>query len=111
MAKTKSRVPRRSYSRAKTSRRRSTPKVHVLPAALGIAALSVPFVLPAPGNGYSAFQLAQTGQYQAALSEFEMSAVKNWKDIAVLAVFAYGAKWGGKKLGLNRVGTKKVVLA
>lgn len=87
--------------------------MHLIPAAFGISAAAVPFVLPGGGAGQSVVEVFQTqgfngGSVMNAVYAVEQSTIANWKDIVVLGIMAVAAKWGAKKIGLNKVGTKKV---
>lgn len=97
-------------------RRRKREFVHVLPAALSVAAAIAPMTAKDP-NGYSVVTDVE------AILGGDLSAVNNipyhlltgikedWKDMAGLAIAAYASKEIGKMVGLNRIGFKKFRVA
>lgn len=98
--------------------RRKGENIHVIPDALGVMAVAEPFINGDNTNGDNAlgYLLRNGGGNIGATLDGTVWRVKQnivpaAKDAAILGVFALGASWLGKKLGLNKVGTKKVKLA
>ena len=90
--------------------------IHLIPDVFFAGGALVPFTMPGGGASQSVLQVFQTEGFNGyslmnATYALEQSTIANWKDIAVLGVLGIAAKWAGKKVGLNRVGTKKVKIA
>jgi hypothetical protein len=100
---------------------RRKDQIHLIPDLFGVAALSVPLVLPGENtNGASAADSVMSivrGQntFGAGMSEAVNNTIASVKTNVVpmveLGVLAFAFAWGGKKLGLNKIGTKRVKIA
>lgn len=86
-------------------------KIHVIPDVLFASAVGIPFVT-VDGAGSTAVSnfMAGPGNWQYIPNDIIGGITENVKPIAELVVSAFVAKYLGKKLGLNRVGTKEVKL-
>lgn len=101
-------------------RRRRKDTVHVIPDAMAISAIAVPF-LNSGGTGYSAAGSLEAmitgagGSRSAAAADFLYNLTGNLSHSAVpaleLLAGAYVVKWAARKFSLNRVGTKRVKIA
>lgn len=97
----------------KSRSRGKVREIHVIPDAFMVAAAAVPFIEPtASGNpGFIAdltnSSLPLSERVTMSVNAVGEAAMENWKEIATLAVISLAAKWAGKKVGLNRVGTTK----
>lgn len=112
-------MAKRHIRTEKTRKRRSVRPYHAVPDLFFAAAAAVPFAF-GPATGVSALQ-AGPGEIlngvpvANALVDFTSNLTANLRDNAkpavTLLVAGLVAKWAGKKVGANRIGTKKVKLA
>ena len=109
-----------SMSGEKNSRRNKKGDIHVIPDAVGALAISLPFVTIAPGTSQSALDVLagmakgeQTlGQgFTNVLTAVSGNIMPDILPMAELGILAVAFKWFGKKLGLNKVGGKRVKIA
>ena len=105
-----------SPKRKQGSRRKSERAVHLVPDAMAAAALALPFVSGTSGTESVMTDLQHVMQGNLAdlgnIPYHIAAAMKAEAPLMIeLGVGALLVKWGAKKLGFNRVGTKKVKLA
>lgn len=109
MAKKDKPKVRYRYRKEKSARRRrDLREVHLIPDLIAVGAVALPAVSGREGWGNDPIGTARNGQYGAAMQEYVANAISEKWEIAGLFVASYAAKWLGKKLGLNHVGTKKI---
>ena len=113
MAKSKKRTVRRYRSKMRT-RRKAPGEVHLVPDLFLAGAAAIPFVNPtSSGNPGFLADMLNTSIPISDRITFEINALpdaalENLKPIAIMGILGLGAKWAGKKVGLNKVGSKKV---
>ena len=115
MAKNKTKRSYRRY-KAKSVRHRRPDEIHLVPDLFYAGAAMVPFMQPGAGSTTSAVDaLMQPGtigeKFTNSVYNLGQSVKSNWVEIAELAIIGVLAKWAGKKIGANKIGTKKVKLA
>lgn len=97
---------RTRYVQAKKRRTAKKRELHVVPDLLAIGGVADIFVES------QTLGLIQGKQYDSAMSYLTTN-LTTWnglKDPVILEVGAIAAKWVGKKLGLNKIGTKGIKL-
>lgn len=101
----------------KTRRRNPVDVIHVVPDVLAVAAMAIPFVDSGKvGSAYdNSVQYFKTGQWGPGIQNLISSTMTNLPETILpaveLGVVAIAASWFGRKLGLNKIGTKRVKLA
>ena len=112
---TKKGQPRRTARRAyaKKTHRRSKPVIHALPDLVGAAAIAT-LIVPSAENMW--YNYTSTGSMGNMFTQgnllYDVDIMKGQVIPAVeVGIAALVIKWGGKKLGLNRIGTKGVKVA
>lgn len=88
-------------------------QVHLIPDLLIVGGISLPFFEEGTGYNspyYGVKNIPKGYSVHATASNFAQSYsdITHLKDAAVLVGAGLVAKWAGKKVGLNRVGTKDV---
>ena len=121
MAKTKSTKPKRRYSRKAFKAHRHRPDtIHLIPDAMYASAAALPFITTAPGTSQSAVEvIGAVARGETPIGEgvqnFITATLGNVRQdivpMAELAVVGYAIQYAAKKVGLNRVGTKRVKIA
>lgn len=108
---------RKLMSRKKEYHRKHKSEIHVIPDLFYASAAAIPFVTTTPESQTSAVDSlmmpgAPIGERVANFANAStQGAIQNIVPIAELAVIGWAARVLGKKLGLNRIGTKEVKLA
>ena len=115
MTKNKTKRIYRRY-KVKSVRHRRPDEIHLVPDLFYAGAAMVPFMQPGAGSTTSAVDaLMQPGtvgeKFTNSVYNLGQSVKSNWVEIAELAVIGVLAKWAGRKVGANKIGTKKVKLA
>lgn len=92
----------------KASHRHTERAIHLVPDALAVLA-PVDFITePNPGGSVALTQI-KDGDYNGAMNTMMQNmSVQGLKGPAVLLIAAWVAKVVGRKLGLNKIGSKKV---
>lgn len=98
----------RKKSSTKKVHHRRRDILHVVPTALSVVGLT-PIAASSSMEGWtSPLDYAMEGQYNNALTVLKsnLKSRATIKEVAEIEVMAVAAKYLGKKLGLNRLGTK-----
>lgn len=87
-------------------------KIHIIPDAMAAGGLLFPFVSKTPqGNPSPIESLIYYRNPQGFLEHLEDNIKGYWKPTAELLIGSMVVKYVAKKVGLNRVGTKDLVIA
>ena len=100
----------RRMVRKRYGSRKSKRVVHVIPDALMIGGIALPAFQGINGNNSPVQELVSTHSVGDAVNYGITSYEANWKEPVVGVVGGLVLKWVGKKLGLNRIGTKEFKL-
>lgn len=108
---------RRAYSPKRRGGHKSKPKIHVVPDILYLASATV-LLGPAITNEIGQFR-NNSGTLSDKIGAVAENIVPNLTDNVIpnvipaveLAIIGKVISWGGKKLGLNKLGTKEVKVA
>lgn len=106
----------RYRDRKRKDRKRDKGVVHVLPDLFGTLAIATPLISPTAGND-SALDWAigdlRDGKYSMpdGLNALRQNLPSLIVPAAELGVISLAVKWGGQKLGLNKIGTKRWKIA
>lgn len=114
MARRKLRTVRRYRNNSRSARHKPHDEVHLIPDLFLAGAAAIPFVNPT-SNGNPGFladmlntSIPISDRVTFGLNALPEATVENLKPIVVMGVLGLVAKWAGKKVGLNKVGSKKV---
>lgn len=105
-------MAKRRESKEKPKRRRAKDVIHAVPDALAVLGMS-PIVTNTSMQGWtSPLDYFMEGQYQNGMTVLKSNLTDKGtlKEVAVIEIAAFASKLIGRKLGLNRVGTRKLKL-
>ena len=107
-------------SRRKDGKKRTGNVIHVIPDIFYTSAVALPFITIGPGESQSAITVVSDVLHGSTpigqgvnnfISAVSDNVIPDLIPMAELAAVGYGLRWLGKKVGLNRIGTKRVKIA